>query len=468
MFGFFPSKDELLDNKAELNKDLQSIKNLTTAEKTKFITQDNFKLLTQAVITNSISIFNDLTDILKSTQTGTKNLKEFLSTRQFQGAHSFDLEISATFYNFEMCKNIVKLILDMELDLKEILKTANYTPFSILLGLSQHNIILDNIDSDPISFIAEILIESSDNRKFDFIESVINVFDTKSLISLYNKVEKKSTSSKDTELDLDKLVIDALVACCKQDKINSLKYILHDKKNQISIESLQQLFSVACKNGSFNSAKYLVENYIKKDPFILKRIMDLEINYETIKLFPLHMSIQKGKIDVTKYLLSLIISEKLLTKNELTKILQTNEQSDSLNITLDNNRDGDNSQLNIILHLIDKNIITTKVIDNNSKYKPFLAKIPKFLTHHKLNGKFSFVPKFKPLVDITLAFKKIKVVTLKKDFSKLITPDSEYLLKIASFISGGSIADVEQNMDFIIYHSDDTNNNPLLGENTSY
>jgi len=173
------------------------------------------------------------------------------------------------------------------------------------------------------------------------------------------------------------LLFEGIKAACLYDKEHLIDYILKDKevKSRIDKENFRDCFWISCIHGSIKSLKYIFENIFRNDKNLLSYCLKINLNEESDGYYDFYRALQEtikeGKLEVVKYLTNFIGSNQLLTKTELKKIIFY-EGEETIDVTLYNNKDGNNKHLNVVLHLITEDLVSRKDIDSCdlASYKP--------------------------------------------------------------------------------------------------
>lgn len=334
--------------------------------------------------------------------------------------------------------------------------------FNHFVDQGKYQIICDAIGKkSAISLLYAAALEN-----IELTYPIIEHCDTESWKLVFDNVRDIFYDSDYTNTLTLNLLFEGIKAACLYDKEYLIEYILKDKevKSRIDKEGFRDCFWISCIHGSIKSLKYIVENVFRNDKNLLDYCLKTNQNEESDGYYDfyraLQETIQEGKLEVVKYLTNLIKSNQLLTKTELKKIISY-EGEETIDVTLYNNKDGNNKHLNVVLHLITEDLVSRKDIDSCdlALYKPIVKKFSSFQSKQKTD--FSFVPNFKELLEFVLTsknlFEKTNLVKINGDFLKLITPDSEYFLKILTYLSGGDEKSVKDNVKLILYGLDENN-----------
>ena len=439
-----------------------TIEALTDEAKVNSIVSNNFQLLTSSIMDDNIKAFESFVGMLQKTTKGQEALKKFLTSHKVEDIKYYYLTVAAIGCSKEFCQYIVKLICDIGIDLKRILKDPECIAFSHFVDQGKYQIICDAIGKkSAVSILSSAALENS-----ELIYSIIANCDQESWKLLFDNLRDIFYASNYTNKLPLSLLIEGIKAAFSYDKKDLIEYILKDKevKSRIDMETFRDCFWISCTHGSIKSLKYIVENVFSNDKDLLDYCLKTNLNEENDEYYDfcivLQKTIQGGKLEVVKYLTNLIKSKKLLTKTELKKIISY-EGEETIDVTLYNNKDGNNEHLNVVLHLITEDLVSRKDIDScePDSYEPFVKKFASFQSTQKTD--FSLVPNFKELLEFVLTsknlFEKTNLVKINSDFLKLITPDSEYFLKILTYLSGGDEKSVKDNVKLILYGLDENN-----------
>ena len=436
---------------------------LTDEAKVKSIVSNNFQLLTSSIIDDNLQVFESLIGALQKTIKGKEELKKFLTSHEVEDIKYYYLTVAAKGCSEEFCQYIVKLIRDTGIGLKKILEDPDCIAFNHFVDQGKYQIICDAIGKESaISLLSAAALEDKELTS-PIIKSCC---DTESWKLLFDNLRDIFYASNYTNKLPLSLLIEGIKAAFSYDKKDLIEYILKDKevKSRIDMKTFRDCFWISCTHGSIKSLKYIVENIFKNDKDLLDYCLKTNLDEESDGYYdfykPLHETIQGGKLEVVKYLTTLIKSKKLLTKTELKKIISY-EGEETIDVTLYNNKDGNNKHLNVVLHLITEDLVSEKDIDScePDSYEPFVKKFVSLQSTQKTD--FSLVPNFKELLEFVLTsktlFEKTNLVKINGDFLKLITPDSEYFLKILTYLSGGDEKSVKDNVKLILYGLDANN-----------
>lgn len=440
-----------------------TIEALTDEAKVNSIVSNNFQLLTSSIMDDNIKAFESFVGMLQKTTKGQEALKKFLTSHKVEDIKYYYLTVAARDCSKEFCQYIVKLIRDTGIGLKKILEDPGCIAFNHFVDQGKYQIICDAIGKESaISLLSAAALEDKELTS----PIIKGCCDTESWKLLFDNLREIFYASNYTNKLPLSLLIEGIKAAFSYDKKDLIEYILKDKgvKSRIDMETFRDCFWISCTHGSIKSLKYIVENVFRNDKNLLDYCLKTKLNEESDGYYDfyraLQETIQEGKLEIVKYLTNLIKSHQLLTKTELKKIISY-EGEETIDVTLYNKKDGNNKHLNVVLHLITEDLVSEKDINScePDSYEPFVKKFVSFQSTQKTG--FSLVPNFKELLEFVLTsknlFEKTNLVKINSDFLKLITPDSEYFLKILTYLSGGDEKSVKDNVKLILYGLDENN-----------